>query len=177
MYWLVSYRWVYTLFSSKLLLSLWPLVSVTILGVTIVTLGMTPVLSGACMLIYGPACPCMCLQASVHLCSAGPFPHFFWNYIPQSKVKLILTISLQKYLINFNYVTVVCIHPSMHLCLCVCVYAFVKCVCMHMYIILCVSAQPEVAAVLDWYSREADPAYLAKGEGGSGRTPGRVRSV
>ena len=57
-------------------------------------------------------------------------------------MKLILTIILQKYLINFNYVTInlhyVCIHSSMHLCLCVCVYAFVKCVCMHLYIILCV---------------------------------------
>ena len=84
----------------------------------------------------------------------------------QSKVKLILTIILQKYLINFNYVTVnlhyVCIHPSMHLCLCVCVYVFVKCVCMHLYIILC-SAQPEVAAVLDWYGPEADPAYWQTG--------------
>ena len=81
-------------------------------------------------------------------------------------MKLILTIILQKYLINFNYVTVNlhCIHPSMHLCLCVCVYAFVKCVCMHLYIILCVySAQPEVATVLDWYGPEADPAYWQMG--------------
>ena len=96
-----------------------------------------PVVSGARMLMYGPACPCMCLQASVHSCSAGG--HYLGNYILQSIV--ILTIILQKYL-NFNYVTVnlhyVCIHPSMHLCLCVCVYAFVKCVCMHLYIILCV---------------------------------------
>ena len=36
------------------------------------TLGMTPVIPGARMLMYGPACPCMCLQASVHSCSAGP---------------------------------------------------------------------------------------------------------
>ena len=48
----------------------------------------------------------------------------------------------------------------MHLCLCVCVYAFVKCVCMHN--IMC-SAQPEVAAVLDWYGPEADPAYWQRG--------------
>ena len=79
-------------------------------------------------------------------------------------MKLILTIILQKYLINFNYdiVTVnlhyVCIHPSIHLCLCVCVYAFVNCV----HNIMC-SAQPEVAAVLDWYSPEADPAYWQRG--------------
>ena len=42
-------------------------------------IGTTPVMSGARMLMYGPACPRMCLQASVHSCSAGPF---FWNYIP-----------------------------------------------------------------------------------------------
>ena len=133
-------EWIYTLFS---LLSLWPLVSATILGVTIVTLGMTPVVSGARMLMYGAACPCICLQASVHSCSAGPFFFGITSLWLQSKVKLLLTIILQKYLINFSYVTVnlhyVCIHPSMHLCLCVCMYAFVKCVCMHLYIIiLCV---------------------------------------
>ena len=52
----------------------------------------------------------------------------------------------------------------MHLCLCVCVYAFVKCVCMHLHVhnIMC-SAQPEVAAVLDWYGPEAEPAYWQMG--------------
>ena len=155
----------FTLFSSKLLLSLWPMVSATILGVTIVTLGTTPVISGACMLMYGPACLCMCLQASVHSCSAGPFflelhPYdcnLRWNSFSQSSFKS-----------NFNYVTVnlhyVSIHPSMHLCLCVCVYAFVKYVCMHLHVhnIVC-SAQPEVAAVLDWYGPEAEPAYWQTG--------------
>ena len=34
---------------------------------------------------------------------------------------------------------------------------------MHLYIILCVSTQPEVAAVLDWYSPKADPAYWQRG--------------
>ena len=37
-----------------------------------------PVVSGVRMLMYGPACPCMYLEASVHSCSAGG--HFFWNY-------------------------------------------------------------------------------------------------
>ena len=49
------------------------------------TLGMTPVVSGACMLMYGPACPCMCLQASVHSCIIivqGHFPHFFLELHP-----------------------------------------------------------------------------------------------
>ena len=52
----------------------------------------------------------------------------------------------------------------MHLCLCVCVYAFVKRVCMHLHVhnIMC-SAQPEVAAVLDWYGPEAEPAYWQTG--------------
>ena len=53
----------------------------------------------------------------------------------------------------------------MHLCLCACVYAFVKYVFMHLYIytnIMC-SAQPEIAAVLDWYGPEADPAYWQRG--------------
>ena len=85
------------------------------------------------------------------------------KYIPQSKVKLILAIILQKYLIHFNYVTVnlhyVCIHPSM-LSVCACMYAFVKCVCIHLY--MC-SSQPEVAAILDWYGPEADPAYWRRG--------------
>ena len=48
---------------------------------------------------------------------------------------VILTNILQKYLINFIYVTVnlhyVCIHPSMHLCLCVCVYVCVCEMCLH----------------------------------------------
>ena len=39
----------------------------------------TPVVSGARMLMYGPASPCMCLQAYVHSCSAGPF---FWELHP-----------------------------------------------------------------------------------------------
>ena len=99
MYWLVSYRWIYTLFSSKLLLSLWLLVSATILGVAIVTLGTTLVMSGARMLMYGPACPCMCLQASVHSCSAGLFflitsCNLRWNSFSQSSFKSILSTSI-----------------------------------------------------------------------------------
>ena len=46
-------------------------------------------------------------------------------------------------------------------------YAFVTCVCMHLYKIIThnimCSAQPEVAAVLDWYGPEADPAYWQRG--------------
>ena len=115
------------------------------------------------MLMYGPACPCMCLEASVHSCSAGG--HFLELRL-QSIV--ILTNILQKYLINFIYVTVnlhyVCNHPSMHLCLCVCVYVCVCEMCLHASVhnIMC-SAQPEVAAVLDWYGPEADPAYWQRG--------------
>ena len=56
----------------------------------------------------------------------------------------------------------------MHLCLCVCVYSFVTCVCVHLYIYIMCSAQPEVAAVLDWYGPEADPAYWQGGGGGGG---------
>ena len=119
-------------------------------------------------LMYGPACPCMCLQASEHSCNAGPFPPVFLELRLQSKVKLILTIILQKYLINFNYVTVnlhyMCIHPSVHLCLCVCMYICVCEMCLHASVhnIMC-SAQPEVAAVLDWYGPEADPGYWQRG--------------
>ena len=139
MYWLVSYWWVYTLFLLQIATQSLTNGECNYFGVTIVTLGMTPVVSGARMLMYGPACPCMCLQASVHSCSAGPCtPVYLENTSPQSKLKLILTIILQKYLINFNCVVVnlhyVCIHPSMHLCPCVCVYAFATCVCMHLYI-------------------------------------------
>ena len=36
-----------------------------------------PVVSGARMLMYGPACLCMCLQAPVHSCSAGG--HFSYS--------------------------------------------------------------------------------------------------
>ena len=50
----------------------------------------------------------------------------------------------------------------MHLCLCVCVYAFVTCLHASVHNIMC-SAQPEVAAVLDWYGPEADPAYWQRG--------------
>ena len=32
-----------------------------------------------------------------------------------------------------------------------------------MYIILCVVHKPEVAAILDWYGPEADPAYWQTG--------------
>ena len=48
---------------------------------------------------------------------------------------------------------------------CACMYAFVTCVCMHLYIIIIMcSAHPEVAAVLDWYGPEADPAaYWQRG--------------
>ena len=92
-----SYRWVYTLFSSKLLLSLWPLVStLSILGVTIYSDNRNDH-GHVRMLIYGPAHPCMCQYTSVHSCSAGPCPpDFFRKYIPQSEVKLILAIILQK---------------------------------------------------------------------------------
>ena len=133
MHWLMSYRWIYTLFS---LLSLWPLVSATILGVTIVTLGTTPVVSGARMLIYGPACPCICLQAPVHSCSAGPFFFGITSLWLQSKVKLILTIILQKYLINFNYVTVNYImcasiqaYISVSVCACMRLWNVSACIC------------------------------------------------
>ena len=45
-------------------------------------------------------------------------------------------------------------------------YAFVTCVCMHLYIInIMCSAQPEVAAVLDWYSLEAGIQHIGKGGG------------
>ena len=138
MYWLVSYRWIYTLFSSKLLLSLWPLVSATILGVTIVTLGMTPVVSGACMLMYGPACPCMCLQASVHSCSAG-HASFFWNYIPQSIDETHShnhpsKVSYQLQLCNCQLT--LCVHPSKHVpgisvsvCVCMRLWNVSACIC------------------------------------------------
>ena len=84
-------------------------------------------------------------------------------------MKLILTIILQKYLINFNDVTVnlhyVCIHPSMYrvsLSLCVRVWVCEMCLHVSVHNIMC-SAQPEVAAVLDWYGPEADPAYWQRG--------------
>ena len=51
-----------------------------------------------------------------------------------------------------------CIHPSMHLCLCVRVCVCEMCLHASVHNIMC-SAQPEVAAVLDWYGPEADPAY------------------
>ena len=77
-------------------------------------------------------------------------------------MKLILTIILQKYLINFNYVTVNlhCVHPSKHASLSLCVHVCICEMCLHASVhnIMC-SAQPEVAAVLDWYGPEADPAY------------------
>ena len=43
-----------------------------------------------------------------------------------------------------------------------CVYAFVTCLYASVHNIMC-SAQPEVAAVLDWYGPEADPAYWQRG--------------
>ena len=42
-------------------------------------------------------------------------------------------------------------------------FQLMKCVCMYLYIIIMCSAQPEVAAVLDWYGPEADPAYWQRG--------------
>ena len=74
-------------------------------------------------------------------------------------------------LINFNYYVTVnfIMCASIQACICVsvyvcaCMYAFVTCVCMHLYIIIMCSAQPEVAAVLDWYGPEADPAYWQRG--------------
>ena len=130
----------FILFSSKLLLSLWPMVSVTILGVTIVTLGTTPVISRACMLIYGPAWLCMCLQASVHSCSAGPFFFGITSLWLQSKVKLILTIILQKQLQLCNCQLTLCVHPSKHapLSACACMRLWNVSACICMYIILCV---------------------------------------
>ena len=45
-----------------------------------------------------------------------------------------------------------------------CVYVCVCDMCLHASVhnIMC-SAQPEVAAVLDWYGPEADPAYWQRG--------------
>ena len=63
----------------------------------------------------------------------------------------------------------------MCLCLSVCVYICVcACVSMHLYIIVCVVHSQKVAAAVTALSRSS---ILAKGEGGSGRTPGSVRST
>ena len=52
-------------------------------------------------------------------------------------------------------------HPSKHTSLSLCVRV---CVCeMCLYILSMRSAQPEIAAVLDWYGPEADPAYWQRG--------------
>ena len=57
-------------------------------------------------------------------------------------------------------------HPSKHasVSLCVHIYVCVCDMCLHapVHNIMC-SAQPEAAAVLDWYSPEADPAYWQRG--------------
>ena len=102
------------------------------------TLGTILVMSGARMLMYGPACPCMCLQQSVHSCSAG---RFFWNYIPMIAILGVthshnhpLKVSYQLQLCNCQFT--LCVHPSKHTSLSLCVRV---CVCeMCMYIILCV---------------------------------------
>ena len=62
-------------------------------------------------------------------------------------------------------------HPSKHASLSLCVRVCVCEMCLHASVhnIMC-SAQPEVAAVLDWYSPEADPVYWQ-------RTPGSVLST
>ena len=94
------------------------------------------------MLMYGPACPCMCLQASVHSCSAGG--HFFGIMIADethshnhpSKV------SYQPYQLTL------CVHPSKHASLSLCVRVCICEMCLHASVhnIMC-SAQPEAAAV------------------------------
>ena len=180
MYWLVSYRWIYTL-SSKLLLSLWPCIGeCNYLGSHNSDIRNDPVVSGARMLMYGLACPCMCLQASVHSCSAGS--HFFGITSLWLQSIVTLTIILQKYLINFNYICncqlTLCLHPSKHASLSLCMRVCVCEMCLRASVhnIMC-SAQPEVAAVLDWYGAEADPAYWQRGKGRSGQTPGSVRST
>ena len=38
------------------------------------------------MLMYGPACPCMCQHASVHSCSAGPW--FFLENTSLTKITM-----------------------------------------------------------------------------------------
>ena len=70
------------------------------------------------------------------------------------------------------------VHPSKHASLSLCVHVCICEMCLHASVhnIMC-SAQPEVAAVLDWYGPEARSSILAKGEGRSGRTPGSVRST
>ena len=57
-----------------------------------------------------------------------------------------------------------CVHPSKHASLSLCVRVCVCEMCLHASVqnIMC-SAQPEVAAVLDWYGPEADPAYWQRG--------------
>ena len=47
--------------------------------------------------------------------------------------------------------------------------------CLHASVhnIMC-SAQPEVAAVLDWYGPEADPAYWQRGREEVAGTPGSM---
>ena len=77
----------------------------------------------------------------------------------QSKVKLILTIILSTSI-------TLCVHPSKHasvsLCVHVCIWVCDMCLHVSVHNIMC-SAQPEVAAVLDWYGPEADPAYWQRG--------------
>ena len=55
-------------------------------------------------------------------------------------------------------------HPSKHASLSLCVRVCVCEMCLHASVhnIMC-SAQPEVAAVLDWYGPEADPVYWQTG--------------
>ena len=116
------------------------------------------------MLMYGPACPCMCLEASVHSCSAGG--HFFGITIAiySHSHKHPSKVSYQLHLCNCQLT--LCVQPSKHasLSLCVRVYVCVCEMCLHASVhnIMC-SAQPEVAAVLDWYGPEADPAYWQRG--------------
>ena len=98
----------------------------------------------------------LCVYALEHVsaCTQGDMPPgFFWKYIPQSEVKLILA--------SHPSLITLCVHPCV--CLCVCVYACIMC-----------SAGPEVA-VLYRYGPEADPVYWRRGRGGGGcRTSGSV---
>ena len=121
-----------------------------------------PVVSGVRMLMYGPACPCMCLQASVHSCRAGG--HFFGIMIAD-ETHSHNHPSKESYQLQLcNCQLTLCAHPSKHASLSLCVRVCVCEMCLHASVhnIMC-SAQPEVAAVLDWYGPEADPAYWQRG--------------
>ena len=124
---------------------------------------------------------CVCKHLYIRVVQ-GHFPHFFGitSLWLQPKVKLILTIILQKYLITFNDVTVnlhyMCIHLSMHLCLCVRVCICEMCLHASVHIIIC-SATVRGSSYFRLVRPWSRSSILAKGEGGSGRTPGSVRST